>query len=518
MSNVLDEIVEGLDPMPELLSVMTASNTPALLGLDIGTSGIRAALYDEHGEEIDGTSIRINATGPSLLDTGTIPADVLLEQVAQAIDDVVVNVYDPATRIEFLAISCFWHSLVGVDHTGKATTPVFGWNDLRASSAARQLRSQFNEAEIHARTGCRFHPGYWPAKLVRLRDEEPGTFDKTHRWLSFSEYVALKLFGESQISVSMASGTGLMDQRTCEWEVGLLDGLHVDINKFPKISATGRALNQLADEYTLRWPQLSQARLFPAIGDGAANNVGAGCISKERIALMVGTSGAMRVVYEGAPPDRIPAELWSYRVDRDRVVVGGALSDGGNLYSWIRSTLLNEFDAQSIEDGVAGLAPDSHGLTILPFWSGERSTGWHEDATGTIHGLTPGTQPIEILRAAMEAVAYRFALIADGLRPLAPNASMIASGHALCSSPAWVQILADVLGRTIQLSQSDEASTRGAALLALEAAGKIQTIDRPSATVTTTAIAFEPDMNRHQIYRNGLERQQGLYERLISKT
>jgi gluconokinase len=518
MSNVLDEVVEVFDPMPELLSVMTSSTTPVLLGLDIGTSGVRAALFNERGVEVDGSSVRINFRGPSLLDSGTISGDILLNQVTEAVDEVLVNIYDPATRIELITVSCFWHSLVGVDGAGKATTPVFGWNDLSASAAARQLRSQFKEPDIHTRTGCRFHSSYWPAKLVRLRDEEPVTFDRTQRWLSFSEYVSLKLFGESPTSVSMASGTGLLNQRTCEWEDDLLHGLNIDIEKLPRISAPGKTLNQLVDEYALRWPQLSEARLFPAVGDGAANNIGAGCVSKERIALMVGTSGAMRVVYEGAPPEAIPPELWCYRVDRDRVVVGGALSDGGNLYSWIRSTLLNEFDAESIEDGVASLAPDSHGLTVLPFWSGERSTGWHDHATATIHGLTSATQPFEILRAAMEAVAYRFALIAQALQLVAPAASIVASGHALSSSAVWVQILADVLGRAIQLSQSDEASTRGAALLALEAAGKIQTIDRPSASVATKTTIFEPDMNRHEIYRNGLARQQQLYEQLISKT
>ena len=227
----------------------------------------------------------------------------------------------------------------------------------------------------------------------------------------------------------------------------------------------------------------------------------------------------MRVVYEGVPPGKVPFELWCYRVDRDRVVVGGALSDGGNLYSWMRDSLLNEFDAQSIEDELEQFAARcSHGLTILPFWSGERSTGWHEHARGTIHGLSHHTQPIEILRAGMEAIAYRFALIANALRPIATDPLFVASGNALCSSPVWVQILADVLGSRIQLSQSDEASTRGAALLALEAAGKIQSINRPSVTVTTKANVFEPDMTRHATYRVGLERQQQLYERLIIKT
>ncbi len=503
--------------MPELLSVMAQSKTPALLALDIGTSGVRAALFDAHGEQIPGANVRINCTGPSLLDSGTADANILLEQVGQAIDEVLV-VYDPSARIELISVSCFWHSLMGVDDDGEPTTPVFGWNDLRAASAVTQLRTQFNEAEVHSRTGCRFHASYWPAKLIRLRTEDPKAFNKTQRWLSFSEYLAFKFFGEAPITVSMASGTGLMNQHTCEWETELLKNLEVDLQKLPGIAAPGRTLDQITEKYAFRWPQLGEARLFPGVGDGAANNVGAGCTNRERIASMVGTSGAMRVVYDGAPPDSMPPELWCYRVDRDRVVMGGALSDGGNLYSWLRNALLTEFDAQSLEDLLESLTPDGHGLTILPFWYGERSTGWNEQARGTIHGLTAGTQPIEILRAAMEAVAYRFALIEQALRPFAPHASLIASGYALRSSPVWVQILADVLGSPIHLSQSIESSTRGAALLALEAAGKIQSIDRPSASLTTTAVVFEPDLGRHQIYRSGLERQQQLYKKLIFKT
>lgn len=518
MSNVLDEVVEGFDPLPDLLSVMAASRTPALLALDIGTSGVRAALFDERGAEITGSGVRITSSDPTLIDTGTIEAGVLVDRVAQAIDDVLANVYDPNTRIDLIAISCFWHSLVGVDSHSAPTTQVLSWNDLRASWEADQLRSQFNEAEVHARTGCRFHSSYWPAKLLRLRSKEPQAFAKTERWLSFSEYLALQLFGEATTSVSMASGTGLLNQRSCEWELALLKDLDIEVERLPQIAATGQTLDQLAESYKLRWPQLSEARLLPAIGDGAANNVGAGCISKQRIALMVGTSGAMRVVYEGEPPPTIPPELWCYRVDRNRVVVGGALSDGGNLYGWIRRSLLNEFDAQSIENEVAGLDPDAHGLTVLPFWSGERSTGWHEHARGTVNGLSYATQPVEILRAAMEAVAYRCALISRALRPVAPDAALIAAGHALCSSPVWVQILADVLGSPIQLSQSDESSTRGAALLALEATGKIQSIDRPSVTVATEATVFEPDLRRHEKYQSGLERQQRLYEKLIPKS
>ena len=135
---------------------------------------------------------------------------------------------------------------------------------------------------------------------------------------------------------------------------------------------------------------------------------------------MIGTSGAMRVAYEGDPPPVLPSELWCYRVDRRRVVVGGALSDGGSLYRWMRQTLALSQDEDEIERTLAAMKPDTHGLVILPSWAGERSTGWSATARGAILGLTSDTKPIDILRSAMESIAYRFALIAETLNSVAP--------------------------------------------------------------------------------------------------
>jgi gluconokinase len=512
MSNVLDEIVEGFEPLPELVSVMLGSKVPVLVGLDLGTSGIRAALFDESGDEIGGASVRINRWGAGITDFETIDAEVLLRQVAEAIDALFSNLYESIPRIEWIAISCFWHSLMGVDQSGRPTSPVFGWADRRAAAAAYQLRDELDEAKFHERTGCRFHPSYWPAKLLRLKNEEPETYRATSRWLSFADYLTLNFFGETATSVSMASGTGLLNQRTCEWDAELLAALDVGVEKLAEIALPDQTFQGLTTPYAGRWPQLSEARLFPAIGDGAANNIGAGCHSTERVALMIGTSGAMRVLFKGEPPERLPPELWCYRADRDRVVVGGALSDGGGLFNWIKESLLYGEDEALIENVVASLKPDAHGLTVLPFWAGERSPGWTPDARGAILGLTMQTRPIEILRAAMEAIAYRFALIARALDPFAPAAKITVSGHALRASPTWVQILADVLGREVMVSELAEASTRGAALLALEAAGKIQSIEEFSVPVETI---FEPCMSHHARYQDGLERQQQMYERAI---
>lgn len=173
--------------------------------------------------------------------------------------------------------------------------------------------------------------------------------------------------------------------------------------------------------------------------------------------------------------------------------------------------MLDGYDSPSIEIELESLQPDAHGLTVLPFWSGERSTGWSTKACGTLLGTTLHTRPIEILRAAMEAIAYRFALIARSLEPFAPQAEIMVSGYALRSSPAWVQLIADVLGRRLLVAEVNEASTRGAALLALEAAGKITSIEQFLSPVGRFC---EPDMSRHARYQVGLERQQRMYEQI----
>jgi gluconokinase len=480
--------------------------------VDIGTSGVRATLFDEVAAELSECSVRIDRTTADDHFDISDP-DAIVEAVISLIDKLFATIPIEDNTVELIAISCFWHSLVGVNAAERARTPVLGWSDTRASAAARQLRSTFDEVETHVRTGCRFHPSYWPAKLLWMRERDAANFSGTNRWLSVSEFLTMRLFGSEEMSLSMASGTGLMNLQTCEWDSTLLQALRISADSLPTIAADGPSNDKLKPAYAARWPQLANARLCPAIADGAANNIGAGCTSRDKLALMIGTSGATRVLYTGDLPSKLPKQLWCYRADRKRVVVGGALSDGGGLYQMLKDSLLPNEDHAAIQDELMELEPDAHGLTVLPFWSGERSTGWSLTAKGGIFGLTSKTKPIEILLAGMEAVAYRFALMVRALDEISPNASVIAAGNALQSSQVWLQIIADVLGRPVTLSATREASSRGAALLALEAAGKIPNIEKAVNAVGEKTV--EPDPFRHSVYQKAIERQEKLYEKTI---
>ena len=482
---------------------MSRAVATSVLSIDVGTSGVRAAVFDEDGKQIEQALTR-----RAVSDFAELDPDALVDEVIKTVDALLTTPI--ASQIDAIAISTFWHSLMGVDGAGRPTTPLLTWADTRAVREAEELRVEFDEGEVHARTGCRFHPSYWPAKLRWLRRERLEQFEATRLWLGFAEYLCSKLFGEAAASVSLASATGLFDQRACEWDHRFIEGLGVATDQLPRINTDAAA--RLTDQFAGRWPALANARLVTVVGDGAANNIGGGCSAKDKIALMIGTSGAMRVVFAGEPPRDLSPGLWSYRVDRERVVVGGALSDGGGLLQWLIQSLNLSGTDGSLQQQLAALEPDAHGLTILPFWSGERSTGWRSSARGGIFGLRHDTTTVEIIRASLEAIAYRFGLIANALDTIAPAAEIFATGNALRSSPVWLQIIADVLGRPVLFGGAAEASIRGAALLALEAVGKIANIEAVPVLVDEV---FAPDMQRHARYREGLARQEDLYARLF---
>ncbi len=453
-----------------------------------------------------------------------IDAEEAIGQVIEAIDDVLEKNAALIERIEYVAASCFWHSLVGVDDEGRATTPVYTWAETRPAKHVQTLRDALNETEVHNRTGARFHSSFWTAKLLWLKEEHADVFEKTAKWLSFSDLVAEKLFDAYVTSVSMASGTGIFDIRRNDWDAELLEFLKIKREQLPRIAEdhetfqipqriAPEAGEHLKDPKFQRWEKLREsAKWFLAIGDGAANNIGAGCVREEKAALMIGTSGAMRVAYRGDVPEKIPDGLWCYRIDRERVIAGGALSDGGGLYRWLKDNLNLRGTDDEIERQIAARPADGHGLTFLPFLAGERSTGYHLAASGALLGLKSSTDSLDIVQAALEAVAYRFAEIYDQLNEVLEIREIIASGGALRESPAWTQVICDVLASKMNLPDTREASSRGAVLLALESIGKIEDI---SNLETPEGTRFDFDKERHAIYKEARKRHYQFYNLLI---
>jgi gluconokinase len=204
--------------------------------------------------------------------------------------------------------------------------------------------------------------------------------------------------------------------------------------------------------------------------------------------------------------------LFCYRLDRQRFVLGGALSNGGDVFAWMRRTLQLP-EANELERQLGELQPGQHGLTMLPLFAGERSTGWRLDARAAITGLAVSTKPIDILQAALEAVALQFRNVYEVMTSsLGVPKEIIGSGGGLLHSPSWTRMMADALSQAVIPCLEREATSRGAALAALERIGAIRDIGDPAPVLGS---GVQPDEARSHIYLDELENQRRLYRTLF---
>jgi len=491
-----------------------AAVSPFILALDLGSSSVRALLYDAHGDQLEDSETQIAHQLRSTSDGGSEgDAIALFDMVCSCIDGVLAWAGDHATDIGAVATSSFWHSLLALDGSGAPLSPVLMWSDKRSGPDVPALTAHIAPEVLHQRTGCRPHSSYWPAKLLWFQRTRGVVWSDVALWTSFADYVALRLTGANRTSVSMASGTGMLDVTESVWDPEVLYAVGVEKSVMPELTDRDQPLPPLLTEFASRWKALANIPWYPAIGDGAAANIGAGCIGADRIAITVGTSAAMRMITDHEPAAKsplsfIPPRIWNYRLDRHHRVVGGALSNAGNVAGWIaRHMAQGEFD--DLSEGAAKVAADGHGLTILPFLAGERSPSWNDRATGTFSGLRLSTTPAEIFRATLEATAYRIAAIYDDVSLLVmPQHEIHINGAAALRSSMWIQIISDTLGHAVQAVDADaEASARGAALCALETLGL-----RPDlrGVGNTIAHAYQPDAENHRIYARARRRQKRL--------
>ncbi len=490
-------------------------------------------LFDENARAVPGAESQIKYELHTTPDGGVeADADEMLGYAERAIDQVLAR----AGQVNIAAVTSdsLVSNILGVDESGRAVTPVYTYADSRGAREVEELRARLDEATTHQRVGALFHTSYLPARFLWLARERAETIRRANYWMSLGEYFLFRWTGQRACSVSLASWTGMLNRQTLTWDEELLHQLPIIKDQLSPLVDHDTSVGALRAEYAARWQPLRSAKWFPTIGDGAAANIGSGCIDATRIAVTVGTSSAMRVVVPAeargsrgageqnrafAPllprsPAPIPRGLWSYRATRDRELIGGALSEGGNLFAWMRDAF--HLDEASIERELAALAPDAHGLTVLPFLAGERAPNWNADARAAITGIGLNTRPIEILRAGLEAIAYRLGLIFELLRGVAPDArQVIASGGALMKSPTWIQIIADTLGAPVIASAEPEATSRGAALLALKALGVIDSLENLPAAL---GAAYKPDAARHAVYARASERQKKLYNAVVKES
>lgn len=477
------------------------------LAIDIGSSSVRAILFDRDTNLIEGSVVSRKYSFDVTSDGGSsVNADFLKELVEQCIDEVLTH---PAAKtIRAVGMDTFVGNLMGVDQAGKALTPIYTYADTQNSEDVEMLSQSVDMDRVHQRTGCRLHTAYHPARLHWLRRTQPEIFNAVDCWIDLGSYLYAAWFGAMACSFSVASWSGLLDRQALAWDEEWLQllGLHQD--QFPTLTDFTNTQSSLMPAYASRWPVLREVPFYLAVGDGAVANVGTGASTLNTLAVTVGSTAALRILYsspEQVPP--VPKGLWAYRLDKDQHLMGGATSEGGNVFQWLK-TMFPSLDFEREQENIMERSADSHGLTCLPLFNGERSPGWNSHATATIHGLRFSTTPTDVFQAALEGVALRLALIAGQL-PTIPETINIGGGAAL-SSLMWVQMICNAINRPVNLVQEAEPTAHGVALLLASVVDRIPI----SAYTPVYARTFTPQSENVGRMKAAGERQANLYHRL----
>ncbi|MEV0156259.1 FGGY family carbohydrate kinase [Micromonospora sp. NPDC050686] len=453
-----------------------------ILALDLGTSSVRGLVLDARATPLPGAlarrKVRIGLGEPG---AGTLDGPRYLACLVECLDELAAAGH--LAGVELVAVSAQWHSVVPLDDRGEPLGPVLTWLDTRPEPPVGAIGPADREA-FHQRTGGWWHRCYWTARLPWLRARVDG---RTARFVGLAEYVLGALLDEAPMSISQASGTGLLDLRELTWDPEACELAGVGAAELP-VLAPADWHGRLRATHARRWPDLARARWAAPVGDGAASNVGSGCVDPGRAAVTVGTSAAVRVIQwapAGGPLPHLPDQLWRYRVDHEHVVTGAAYSCGGNLFAWANRELRLP-EGAALEAALAALPP-AGGVPADPRFGGDRPPGRAPAGSGQLRGLSFGTTSVELLAGMMTGLCR---LVAEDLTLLESAAGhrveVVLGGGAMTASRWWRQAFAAVLAPRLVRHQPDpEIGAIGAALVALGGiaeAGPLATVGRTDPT------------------------------------
>lgn len=485
---------------------------PLVLAVDVGSTATRGGVYDAHGRPVGRRAKVPHAFTTGSDGTSEIDPEQVVDEVKSVLDQL-TGALDGAP-VAGVAIDTFASSMVVVDADGRALTPCFTYADGRCGKQVVALREEIDDEALQQRTGTRVHASYWPARLRWLAQVRPDVVAGAARYLSLGDYVLHRLIGTLGTGTSTAAWTGMVDRHTADWYPELVEIAGIRLDQLPPIHHLDQPMEvdpRRAAKIARRWPVLAQASWYAAITDGLAANVGLGAYDETSIGASCATSGALRVLVREMP-EELPPGLWCYRVSHDRALVGGALNDVGRALAWADVTLAVE----QLDPGMlsAALLAEPHETTplVLPFFTGERSTGWAAGARAVVSGIGAASAPVEVYRGVVEGIALSYARIASQLRQVAPQPErLFAGGSVTTDHPELLQVMADAMRTPVTPVRIKRTTLHGTALLALDSLAPGVRRARPDR-----GKALVPDYNRRPYYTERFQRFERVYEALFA--
>lgn len=476
---------------------MARRGTGTLLGVDLGTTGARAIAIDLNGEVLHSAIADYPLDTPRPGWTEQDP-DLWWAAVQSALARVASQLDEPPLG---LGLTGQMHGAVFLDASDQVIRPALLWNDQRTARQCVEITDRVGAERLLDITGNVAVTGFQAPKILWLRDEEPDAYRRVRRVLLPKDFIRLRLTGENATDVSDASGTLLLDLRSRDWSVEVLERLEIPREWMPSVHegpvVAGSISPRVASDLGLP-PGLPVAA---GGGDQAAGAVGNGVVEEGLVSTSIGTSG---VVFAPSDTPRIDPkgrlQSFCHAVPDKYHVMGVTLAAGGS-FRWWRDVQGKSLSYEALATQAAEAPPGSEGLVFLPYLSGERTPHLDPMARGAFVGLQLRHSFAHLTRAVMEGVVYSLMDALSVVRGLGLPITQIRTTGGAARNPMWRQLQADVFGLPIHHNQVQEGPALGAAMLAGVACGAYPSVADASGHVRLDPEVTHPDMARHELYQ-----------------
>lgn len=482
-----------------------------LLGVDIGTSSCKTALFDPEGKVVAQGGCEYPVSYPRKGWAEQDPAQ-WWEGVCRAVREMISdNGIDPAEIAGIGTDGQSW-SAIALDREGNVLCPTPIWTDTRSEGICRETEDRLTAEKLFGLCGNPAKPGYtWP-KILWYRKHRPEVFEKTEKILQSNSYIVYRMTGEITQDISQGYGLACFDMRKGCWDEEMCETLGIPRRMLPEIVPCHQIVGKLTVDAA---KQMGLREGIPVAAgglDAACGTLGAGVVSPGQTQEQGGQAGGMSICIDQYAAD--PRLILGFHVVPGRWLLQGGTTGGGGALKWLRETMCPELSFAEMSALAETAEPGSGGVTFLPYMAGERSPIWDPKACGVFFGLNFGVTRAQMIRACMEGVAYSLRHNLETAAEAGARTGGLRAMGGSANSRIWTQIKADVTGCGIEVPGSDTATTLGAAMLAGVGTGVWQGFEEAARQTIRVNRTYEPDPAVKEIYDRGYETYRKLYGNL----
>lgn len=482
-----------------------------LLGIDIGTSACKVAVFEKSGKVLAQSNqpYQLYYPNPGWVEQNP---EEWWNAICDGIQDVLCRSGIAPEDIAGIGIDGQSWSAIPVDRDGNClhNSPI--WMDTRARDICKRVVDEVGFDTIFEVGGNGFEPSYTTPKMIWFKENMPEVYEKTYKFLQSNSYIAMKLTGVMTQDKSQGYGIHFFDMKTCAYNEELAEKLGLSVDKVPDIVSCHQVIGEVTKEAAKRTGLAAGTKVVAGGLDAACGTLGAGVYLPGQTQEQGGQAGGMSICVDKALAH--PKLILSPHVVPDNWLLQGGTVGGGGVLRWFKQELGGDASFDDLTKLAEEVAPGSDGVVFLPYMAGERSPIWNPDAKGVYYGLGFDKTKGHMIRAALEGVAFS---LEHNMRTAAETGvkvdELIAMGGA-SNSILWTQIKADVTGKTIKVPTSDTATTLGAAILAGVGVGVYESFEEAVKETIVITRVQEPDMENYEKYKKSMELYLKLYEDL----